>query len=128
MPLFAFANAGVSLAGLDFGSSSFVSVSLGVVGGLVLGKPLGIVLATYAGVRLGLCRLPEDIGRSAILVMGCLGGIGFTMAIFISNLAFEDPEVLATSKFAVLLASTVAAVAGLALGQATLRQREASTP
>jgi NhaA family Na+:H+ antiporter len=127
MPLFAFANAGVSLAGLDFGSPSFVSVSLGIVGGLVLGKPLGIVLATFAGVRLGICRLPEGVGRGAVLVMGCLAGIGFTMAIFISNLAFADPKVLATSKFAVLLASTVAAVAGLALGRVVLRHREASS-
>ena len=120
MPLFALANAGVSLAGLDFASATFTGVALGVVGGLVVGKPLGIVIATVISVRLGWCELPRGVGRGAIFVMGCLGGIGFTMAIFISNLAFKDPASLAAAKFAVLMASTVAAICGLGIARFTL--------
>ena len=115
MPLFALANAGVSFSGLDFGGPAFTGIAVGVGAGLALGKPVGISLAILLGVKLGLCELPRSVGAGAVVALGCLGGIGFTMAIFISNLAFPAGELLAAAKFAVLLASTMAAVAGLAV-------------
>jgi Na+:H+ antiporter, NhaA family len=117
MPVFALANAGVRLGGLDLTDRVPLSVILGVVLGLVIGKPVGIVLAALAAVGMKLCTLPQDVGWRHIVMLGFLGGIGFTMAIFISNLAFNDPVLLAAAKFAVLIASALAAVAGFALGQ-----------
>jgi NhaA family Na+:H+ antiporter len=77
--------------------------------GLVLGKPLGICLASFAAVRLGVGALPEGVRWRHMALLGTLGGIGFTMSIFMSNLAFTERSLLATAKFAVLLASAVAA-------------------
>jgi Na+:H+ antiporter, NhaA family len=113
MPLFALANAGVSLAGLKTCAAASLAVGGGIVAGLVLGKPLGIVLASVAAVRLKLCSLPQDVRWSQMALLGLLGGIGFTMSIFIANLAFEDSQLLVAAKFAVLVASALAA--GLAL-------------
>jgi NhaA family Na+:H+ antiporter len=117
MPLFALANAGVSLAGVDLTAGKPLSVAAGIVAGLVLGKPLGIVLAALAAVGLKACTLPEGVHWRHIVLLGLLGGIGFTMAIFISNLAFEDSVLLAAAKFAVLVASGAAAILGLLLGR-----------
>ncbi|HEY4748068.1 MAG TPA: Na+/H+ antiporter NhaA, partial [Steroidobacteraceae bacterium] len=85
----------------------------GIVSGLVLGKPIGIVLASIAAVRLQLCSLPEGVRWTHMVLIGLLGGIGFTMSIFIANLAFDDPALLAAAKFAVLVASALAATLGL---------------
>jgi Na+:H+ antiporter, NhaA family len=117
MPLFALANAGVNLAGLDLSDSAPLAVSSGVIAGLILGKPVGILLAAFGAVRLRLCTLPQGILWRHIVLLGLLGGIGFTMAIFIANLAFEDPVLLAAAKFAVLIASGLAAVLGFLLGR-----------
>jgi NhaA family Na+:H+ antiporter len=117
MPLFALANAGVSLRGLNFSAGAPLAVGAGIVAGLVLGKPLGIVLATFAAVRLKLAALPAAVRWPHVVLLGLLGGIGFTMSIFIAGLAFEDPTVLAAAKFAVLLASTLAAALALLLGR-----------
>jgi NhaA family Na+:H+ antiporter len=117
MPLFALANAGVSLQGLDFSAAAPLSAGLGIVAGLVLGKPLGIGLAAAAAVRLRLCTLPPGVRWPHIGLLGVLGGIGFTMSIFIANLAFEDLPLLVAAKFAVLLASTLAGCLGLILGR-----------
>ena len=122
MPLFALANAGVSLQGLDLSAAAPWAVSAGIVSGLVLGKPIGIVLASIAAVRLGLCALPAGVRWSHMVLLGLLGGIGFTMSIFIANLAFDDPALLAAAKFAVLVGSALAATLGLLLGRAA-RQR-----
>jgi NhaA family Na+:H+ antiporter len=117
MPLFALANAGVSLQGLDLSAAAPLAVGAGIVSGLVLGKPIGIVLASIAAVRLRLCTLPEGVRWSHLVLIGLLGGIGFTMSIFIANLAFDDPGLLAAAKFAVLVASVLAATLGLVLGR-----------
>ena len=117
MPLFALANAGVSLQGLDLSAAAPLAVGAGIVSGLVLGKPIGIVLASIAAVRLRLCALPEGVRWSHLVLIGLLGGIGFTMSIFIANLAFDDPGLLAAAKFAVLVASVLAATLGLLLGR-----------
>ena len=117
MPLFALANAGVALAGLDLRDSAPLAVGAGVVAGLALGKPAGIFLAAFLAVRAKLCTLPKNITWGHVVLLGLLGGIGFTMSIFIANLAFEDETLLAAAKFAVLLASGAAAVLGFAAGR-----------
>jgi NhaA family Na+:H+ antiporter len=112
LPMFALANTAVvigegALAGLA------TNHSLGVILGLVVGKPLGITAGSLAGVALGLCRLPSDLSWRHIIGAGFLGGIGFTMSIFITNLAFpNEPEVISASKIAVLFASLTAGTLG----------------
>jgi Na+:H+ antiporter, NhaA family len=117
MPLFALANAGVVIGGLDFASASSVTLGAGVLLGLVVGKPVGIVGATALCVRMRWCELPPGVTWSGVAVVGCLGGIGFTMSIFIAALAFADAQLLAVAKFAVLVASALAASLGLLAGR-----------
>jgi NhaA family Na+:H+ antiporter len=117
MPLFAFANAGVSLEGLNLGAGAPLAIGSGIVLGLVLGKPIGIVLAALAALRLKLVELPEGVRCRQLVLLGNLGGIGFTMSIFIANLAFEDRRVLAAAKFAVLVGSALAGALALTLGR-----------
>src|SRR5262249_20346211 len=88
MPLFALANAGVRLDGVDVAASQPRGVLLGVLLGLVLGKPIGICAATWLAVSSRLCRLPPSLSWRGIVLVGSLGGIGFTMSIFIATLAF----------------------------------------
>jgi NhaA family Na+:H+ antiporter len=120
MPLFAFANAGVSVQGVSLTGEN-LALALGVIAGLVAGKPLGIVLTTLITVRLRLFTLPPGVTWPGILLLGCLAGIGFTMAIFIAALAFPEAHHLAAAKLAVLSASVIAAVLGLLAGRAMLR-------
>jgi Na+:H+ antiporter, NhaA family len=117
MPLFALANAGVGLGGLDLRAAAPLALGSAIVAGLLLGKPLGIVAASLAAVRLRLCALPQGVRVPHLVLLGLLGGIGFTMSIFIANLAFADPGLLAAAKFAVLLASALAATLGLLFGR-----------
>jgi Na+:H+ antiporter, NhaA family len=113
MPLFALANAGVELQGITAAPVGFLRVGAGVVLGLVVGKPVGIVLTTALGVRFGVCTLPGGIRWPHIVLLGCLGGIGFTMSIFLADLAFVQGELLSVAKTAVLLGSVVAAGIGV---------------
>jgi NhaA family Na+:H+ antiporter len=117
MPLFAFANAGVSLKGLELGAGAPLAVGAGIVLGLVLGKPIGIMLAAFAAVRLKIAELPAGVRWRQLLLLGVLGGIGFTMSIFIANLAFEDRRLLAAAKLGVLVGSALAATLALMLGR-----------
>ena len=87
----------------------------GVAAGLVIGKPLGILSFCWLGKRLGVCEIPPEIGHRGLLVVGMVAGIGFTMAIFIAELAFADAGQLAIAKTAVLTGSLVAAAVGLLL-------------
>lgn len=120
MPLFALANAGVSLKGLDISSGSSMTVVIGVALGLVLGKPLGILAASALTVKLGLCALPRGTSWAGILLVGCVAGIGFTMAIFIAGLAFPDALSLSAAKLAVLVASALSSVVALGVGRLVL--------
>ena len=114
LPLFALANTGVVLDAASIGQLS-AGNSLGIALGLVLGKPLGVVAMCLVAVKCGVSSLPEGVRWSHILGAGILGGIGFTMSIFITNLAFAgSPELINSSKLAVLLASLVAGVLGFA--------------
>lgn len=121
MPLFALANAGVSLGKLSLHSTIGVNLLFGVVLGLVAGKPIGILLATLGAVKLGVATLPDGVNWRGVALIGIIAGIGFTMAIFISNLAFANTALLDAAKFSVLMASTISAVAGLTFGWLALR-------
>ena len=114
LPVFALANAGVSFSGAGLGVLG-EGIALGVAVGLVVGKPLGIVAFSWLAVRLGLCRLPQGVTWTHVLGIGLLGGIGFTMALFIGGLAFTAPADLAAAKMGILCASVIAAVGGLAV-------------
>jgi Na+:H+ antiporter, NhaA family len=122
MPLFALANAGIRIGGIDLGDPALRILVTAVAVGLVVGKPVGIVATAWLAVRLGWCALPPGVRLSGVLVIGCLAGIGFTMAIFIATLAFPDADALAAAKLAVLVGSAAAGVLGLALGAKLLRR------
>lgn len=116
MPLFALANAGVSVKGVDFSADGTQYIMLGIGLALVLGKPLGVVMATLFMVRLGWCRLPPGVTWHGVFLIGLLAGIGFTMSIFIAMLAFANDALLSAAKLGVLFGSLIAAVLGLAYG------------
>ena len=94
--------------------------------GLVVGKPFGIVAFSWLAVRLGLASLPRGVSWGGVLVVGCVAGIGFTMALFIGTLAFFDASMLAVVKLAVLAASAVAGVGGLVVGFRILPLRQST--
>ncbi|MBV8043804.1 Na+/H+ antiporter NhaA [Pluralibacter sp.] len=116
LPLFAFANAGVSLAGVTLESLTSL-LPLGIIAGLFIGKPLGIGLFCWLAVRLKLATLPQDTTGRQIFAVSVLCGIGFTMSIFISTLAFGDmdPQLITWAKLGILIGSLLAAVTGYSL-------------
>ncbi|OZI14003.1 Na+/H+ antiporter NhaA [Sodalis-like symbiont of Philaenus spumarius] len=127
LPLFAFGNAGISLQGVEPGHlTSFLP--LGIAAGLVVGKPLGIVVFTAVAVKLRLARLPACIAFRHIAAAAVLCGIGFTMSIFIANLAFghDDPETIVLAKVGILSGSVIAALLGYLLLRAILPQQQGS--
>lgn len=112
LPVFALANTGIVI-GSDWAQDLTSANSVGIVGGLVIGKPLGIMLLSFIAVALGISRLPLDLNWRHVFGAGLLGGIGFTMSIFITNLAFAgNAEMINASKMAVLLASLTAGTIG----------------
>lgn len=112
IPVFALANAGIPVHG-GVGEAVSGSVSMGIIAGLCIGKPLGITVAALIAVKLGLASLPRGVSWRHIVGAGMLGGIGFTMAIFIANLAYKtDPMNLEHAKLAILVASSISAIAG----------------
>src|SRR5690606_33793950 len=122
MPLFALANAGVSLQGVDLNINGAQGVMWGVVLALVIGKPVGLLSASWVAVRLGWCRLPPGVSWPGLILVGLLAGIGFTMSIFIAPLAFGDENLLNVSKLAVLVASLSAALLALVWGVIYIRR------
>lgn len=123
LPLFALANTGIVLTG-DWLQGLASPNSLGVLTGLVLGKPLGIVLFSLIAVGLGLSQLPNEVSWKQIVGAGALGGIGFTMSIFITLLAFGEPAIIQSSKIAILMASLLAGTTGFMI----LRNSDQATP
>ena len=111
LPLFAFANAGVSLEGLTL-AKLLAPVPLGIFAGLVIGKPLGILAASWLALAGGLAQKPTGATWQQLLGVGMLGGVGFTMSLFIGTLAFPDPAHAGQLRLGVLTASLCSAVAG----------------
>ena len=111
MPIFALANTGIAFR-VGWWEGLGTPNSLGVFAGLFLGKPLGILSASLIAVKTGLSRLSEDLSWKHIIGEGFLGGIGFTMSIFITLLAFSDPEIIQSTKIVILLSSLLAGLTG----------------
>lgn len=124
MPLFALANAGVDFRSGEFiGGAQFVTLGIGLA--LCVGKPIGVIGATWLAVRLGGCRLAPGVTWAGVGLIALLAGIGFTMSIFIAGLAFSDDRMLDAAKLGVLLGSLVSVTLGLGWGaELAHRQRE----
>jgi Na+:H+ antiporter, NhaA family len=122
LPLFAIANTCIAL-GDSWKSSLGQTNSLGIIAGLVIGKPIGIWLFSFLGVGLGLCALPTDLKWKNIIGAGFLAGIGFTMSIFITLLAFDREDIVNNSKIAILIASFIAGAIGFIILKLTLKKR-----
>jgi NhaA family Na+:H+ antiporter len=119
LPIFAFVNAGVAIEQVGWATLAD-PVTLGVIAGLFVGKPLGIVGASAIAVKAGLAELPAGVTWAHLLGAGCMGGIGFTMSLFIAALAFDSqPEAVVSAKLGILAASALSAAAGaVILGRA----------
>ena len=111
LPLFALANTAIMI-NTDLGEIIFQKFSLGISLGLIIGKPIGIFLLSFLAVKSGICKLPDDLNWKSIIGVGFLGGIGFTMSIFITLLAFDDFDLQNGSKITILIASVIAAIIG----------------
>ena len=111
VPVFAWANAGVSLGGGVIGEALGSSLTWGIVAGLVLGKPIGLIVGYAVALRLGGER-PGGVTWRGVLGVGMLAGIGFTIALFVTDLAYESPDLLTQAKVGILAASLVSGVAG----------------
>lgn len=119
MPVFALVNAGVVLDRGSLNAGSW-QVSFGVTLGLLLGKPVGVLLGCWAVLKTGLGRLPAGVTLRHLVVLGTVAGVGFTMALFIADLAFADAGLLSGAKLAILAASLAASVVALVLGRLLL--------
>ncbi|VBB43687.1 Na(+)/H(+) antiporter NhaA [uncultured Paludibacter sp.] len=120
LPLFAIANTSIPISG-NWQTTLVQASSLGIIMGLVIGKPLGIWLFSRIGVGLGFCAMPTDLKWKNIISVGFLGGIGFTMSIFITLLAFVNAETINNSKFAIIIASIIAGSVGFIFLKTTLK-------
>lgn len=129
LPLFALTNADVALAGGDIGAMISSPVTIGVFLGLVLGKPLGIMAFSFLTIKLKIANLPDHVNWMHMLGASILGGVGFTMAIFVANLAYDSELLISEAKLGILVASLVAGLAGflflLAQARATESRGEA---
>jgi Na+:H+ antiporter, NhaA family len=108
MPLFAFANAGVKI---DL-SLQHAEIGFGILAGLLVGKPLGIMMAALIAVKTGIARLPQAVNWGSLLGYGFLAGIGFTMSLFIAMLGFDDTALVDAAKQGIIAGSLLAGVAG----------------
>lgn len=124
VPLFALANAGVDLSGMTLDTIYNNRISLGIILGLLVGKPLGIMGACFIAVKTGLAELPKGITWSQIFATSVLAAIGFTMALFISGLAIKDPDYESYSKLGILAASTIASILGYILLRWSFREKK----
>ncbi|WP_432222580.1 Na+/H+ antiporter NhaA [Flavobacterium sp. TMP13] len=122
LPLFAMANTCIAI-NTDWHEGLSHPNALGIILGLVVGKPVGILLFAFLSVILGICALPSDVKWKHILGAGMLGGIGFTMSIFVTILAFTDPEVITYSKIAILIASLTSGTIGFLFLNSILKKK-----
>ena len=121
LPLFALANTAI-VVNSNIGDTLSEPYSIGIALGLIAGKPLGILLFSFTAVAMGMCKLPRDLNWKVILGVGFLGGIGFTMSIFITLLAFNDQLIINNAKFVILLSSLVAGIVGYLFLKVTLKR------
>lgn len=119
IPLFALANAGVQINGMGAAGGG-ESVTLGVIAGLVLGKPVGILLASWIALLTGFAQMPAAVSWRHIAGVSCLAGIGFTMSLFIADLAFGDAALLTAAKLGILVASLLSGIAGWLILRASI--------
>jgi NhaA family Na+:H+ antiporter len=122
MPIFALANTMIPITG-NIKDLLFNPESFGISFGLIIGKPLGIVLFTLLLVRIKVSRLPEGLTRKHLLGLGFLGGIGFTMSVFISLLAFSEPAFVISAKLSILIASLISGLIGFLILKSTLNAK-----
>ncbi len=122
LPIFALANTAI-VFDQNIGRTLLENYSLGIGLGLIVGKPLGIFLCAYLAVQLGLCKLPTDLNWKLILGAGFLGGIGFTMSIFITLLAFNDESIINNAKLVILFSSLIAGFLGFTTLKLTLKKQ-----
>lgn len=115
LPLFALTNADVAVTGLDLAMVTSSPVVLGVFCGLVFGKPIGIMLFSFITIKTKIAKLPEFVTWRHMFGASVLGGVGFTMAIFVANLAYADAMLITEAKLSILVASTVAGIVGFVL-------------
>jgi NhaA family Na+:H+ antiporter len=115
IPIFALVNAGIVLSGAGLREAASSTVTWGIVVGLVVGKTVGISLATYAAVKSKVCELPRGVSWSQVVAVAMLAGIGFTVALFITSLAYADEAIVTQAKMGILVASTLAAILGAAM-------------
>ena len=125
LPVFALANAGVRVAGTDIGELLTRPVTLGVMLGLVIGKPLGVLAASWIATRLHVGVLPDGVTWPQVTTVGLFAGIGFTVALFVAGLSFTDPGLTDGSKVGILIASVLAAVVGAVMATALGRRARA---
>ncbi len=125
LPIFALANTAVDISA-DLSSLFRESYTSGIALGLAIGKPLGIFLLTFIAVKTKICRLPGDLNWKLIAGTGFLGGIGFTMSIFIALLAFDHPEMINNARLAILLSSLTAGTLGFFLLKMFLGKKQAA--
>jgi NhaA family Na+:H+ antiporter len=126
VPIFAFANAGVDVRG-NLLAALTSPIGLGIIVGLVIGKPLGITLFSWLAVKLRIAELPFGVSWPLLFGASWLAGIGFTMALFIATSAFVSPELLAMAKMAILAASLVASIIGFTLLSLTSSAQEGAS-
>ena len=120
LPIFALANTAIIISG-DLTKIATENYNLGVALGLVLGKPIGIFLLTFLTVKIGWCQLPSDMNWKSVLGVGFLGGIGFTMSIFITLLAFDSAAIINNTKLVIVFSSLLAGIIGFVFLKATLK-------
>jgi NhaA family Na+:H+ antiporter len=122
VPIFAFANTGVVITSESIKGASQSLIAWGIFFGLVVGKPIGVLVASVAAKRLKVADFPEGANNSSILATGSAAGIGFTVAIFIANLAFDDAQAQDIAVLAVIVASVVSALFSIALFKVLARK------
>ncbi len=113
LPFFAFVNCGIDFSSITFNNVINTPILYGIILGLVLGKPIGIYSASYLAVKYKICSLPRGTNWGMMLGASILGGIGFTMSLFISNLSFENPFLLDVSKIGIFAGSLISGLIGL---------------
>jgi NhaA family Na+:H+ antiporter len=123
VPIFAFANAGVSLHGLTL-SKLAEPIPLGIIAGLFVGKQIGVFVASLLAIRLGLAAMPEGATTGKLYAMAVLTGIGFTMSLFIGTLAFDDEAILTQVRLGVLVASLLSGLVAALLFAALSQSNE----